>query len=107
MIEPIRLVGSRLALLLTGEDEHGGDDWVVFAGVVRQDGERLVLERNEGPFELRAEWIERIRPVKAELRDVLLDADYVLTLSVGNLPAGAPTDGFEATGLKWPQKDDS
>jgi hypothetical protein len=45
--------------------------------------------------------------VKAELRDVLLDADYVLTLSVGNLPAGAPTDGFEATGLKWPQKDDS
>ena len=107
MIEPTRLAGSRLALLLMGEDKQGREDWVVFAGVIRQDVEGLVLERNEGLFELRAEWIERIRPVKAELRDVLLDADYVLALSVGDLPDGPPTDAFEATGLKWPQKDDS
>lgn len=107
MVEPAQLVGKRLALLLIGEDEHGQDDCAIFAGIVRQDGSRLVLDRDDGPFELRDEWIERIRPVEAQVKDILLGADYVLSLSVGNLPGGASTAELEPTGLKWPQRNDA
>ncbi len=102
MVEPAQLVGTRLALLLVGEDEQGQDECVVFAGTVREEDGRLCWDHERGTLELRDEWLERIQPAAAEVQDILLDAAYVLMLAVGNLQAGVSPEGFEPTGLKWP-----
>ena len=104
MVDAGRLVGKKLALLIVGEDEQGKDDVVVFTGIVRQDGRSLILERVEGPFALLDEWLERVQPVDNDVRDILLDSDFVLPLSIGNLPGGANTADFESTRLKWPKR---
>lgn len=107
MVKPAQLVGRRLALLLQGEDEQGQDDWAVFTGTVREDGGRLFLDREQGALDLQKDWIERVQPVEPEVSEVLLGADYVLSLSVGTLPDDVSAEGLEPTGLKWPPSSDA
>jgi hypothetical protein len=95
------LDGKPFTLWLT--DTH--DESVVFFGIARWDGSRLLLERQPKPsFEIRPEWYERIQPMNDEQsRKILLGANYFLRLYVGDLPEGTSVGEFEQTGLKWPK----
>jgi hypothetical protein len=96
--------GKPFALLLCAETEDGENDWAVFPGIARVRDGTLFLERsgNDPDVEIRPEWHHLIRPVKPEVRQILLGADYSLSLSVGNLPDDAGPE-YLSTGLKWPQ----
>lgn len=96
------LVGKRLALLLMAQTRSGDDDWAVFSGTVGLDDGALYLDRGAGKtrVDIRAEWLERIRPVSEEVSAILNRAEYYLPLRVGALPADE--DGFVTTGLQWP-----
>jgi hypothetical protein len=91
------LSGKAFCLWLTDEK----DESAVFGGRLQWNGTQLQVERNNGvPFEIREEWIERIRPVENDVvRNILLGADYYLRLAVGPKPEG---EGFVTTGLRWP-----
>ena len=96
--------GSSLALLLVGETEDGEEDWAIFTGTIEsKDGEFFL---NRGPdkdiFDIRDEWLSRIKPVKEEVREILGNCDFFLPLSVGAV-SDDDALGMEATGLKWPK----
>jgi hypothetical protein len=44
--------------------------------------------------------LENISEVPEEVKEILLDADFLLTVSIGKLPKGW-VEGFEPTGMKW------
>ena len=98
------LNGKRFAILLMGTDAHGEDAWSVFSGVARVDGATLVIERGLGnpDFEVRFEWLDRIKQVGSDNRSILMDAEYYIPLTVGNLPDGFASDSLFSTGLRWP-----
>lgn len=48
------------------------------------------------------DWVDRIQPVEADLREIFRGADYFLPLTVGNLPEEADVSQYELTGLTWP-----
>lgn len=95
------LDGKSLALLLAGEDE----DWSVLRGTVRRDGEALLLDHSESeqPFAVQLEWLDRIKPVPADLSEILMGADFFLLLSVGAMPEDADPRDYIHTGLKLPE----
>ena len=61
----------------------------MLTGMVRREDERLVLSWPDGDIPLRPEWIDRVRPVDPRVKTVLLGADFVLPLRIGDLPASA------------------
>lgn len=96
------LIGRQLSLLFVGETDDQ-EDWPVITGVVRQEADGLVLERPDGPVRLLTEWLDRIKPVDPGVRHILLGADYVLPLRLGDLPANATPQQLHHLGLKRPR----
>lgn len=98
------ILGKPFAVLLMGETAEGEDDWAVFSGTLEQNALGLYLDRGAKPsFEIHPEWVERIRPVGSDVKDILLDAEHYLSLSVGPIPEGESTESYVGTGLKWPE----
>jgi hypothetical protein len=99
-MDVVEINGKPFTLWLTDE----ADESVVYSGIARLKASGLFLERDQQPpFEIRSEWYERIRTVTSEeVRKILRGADYFLHLLVGNLPDESGSEGFEKTGLKWP-----
>lgn len=93
------LIGLQLSLLIMGEGDDDEQEWPVLTGIVQQEGERLILSRPEGNFPIRGEWLSRVRPVDPRVSRVLLGADYVLPLRVGDLPASATPKQLHDLGL--------
>jgi hypothetical protein len=99
-LNPKELNGKSLALILAGEDE----DWSVLRGIVRQEGQVLLLDHCTGQaFHIQPEWLDRIKPTPADLSDILMNADFFLPLSVGPLPEDADPSDYINTGLKLPE----
>jgi hypothetical protein len=105
-MDPNPIVGKRIALLIAGKDENGGDDWAVFTGTAQLDQGRVVLLRDSGdPVEIEPEWLARVQPVPdGESRRILGEAEYLIPLAVGDIPEGTDSAGYRNTGLKWPEK---
>ena len=102
-MDKLELVGKKLVLILWQND----DDAVLVSGKVVGDSNRLWLElgADQKPLFLDEEWLSRIQPVKSDIADIVGNADFVLSLSVGALPPDADLGDYEPTGLRWP--DDS
>jgi hypothetical protein len=97
-------IGKRFSLLLMGETADGAERCAVLSGTLMQAPSGLILDRGiNTPIDIRPEWIERIRPVGADVKDILLGAEFYLPLSVGPIPEGASMEGYEKIGLKWPE----
>ncbi len=94
------LVGFQLSLLIMGEGDDEEEQWPVLTGMVQEEGERLVLSRPDGNVPIRDKWIPRIQPVDPRVKGVLLGADYVLPIRVGDLPASATPKQLHDLGLK-------
>ena len=88
-----------LTLLLVSDD----DGTAVITGTVLSVSDGLIFEHGGTPsqFALPDDALERIRPVDASLREIIGEADFMLSLTVGQLDE-APSEDAEATGLKWP-----
>jgi len=97
------LVGKGVALLLMGQDAAGEDDWAVFNTVLEQQDGQLVLQHRTGRLVLSEAWASRIKATSPGMRSTLLDLDFFLPLTVGNLSEQEAT-ALETTGFQWPKK---
>jgi hypothetical protein len=97
------LLGTRLAVLVTGRNAAGEEDWALLAGVVREHGGKLLLARASGEIRILDEWIARIRAADEEAQKTLQGADYVLQLTIGAAPNEVPLEQAKAAGIPWPQ----
>jgi len=95
------LNGKRIGVILT--DEQG--EPALWTGIAHWDGKRLFMLRKdpEKPFEIYDEWYPRIRSTPEASKKDLLEAEFFLRLSVGNIPVGSDEGAFQKTGLKWPE----
>jgi hypothetical protein len=103
-VERSDLLGTRLAVLVTGRDSAGQDDWALLAGVVREREGELLLARASGEFRLFEDWLSRIRATDEEAQRTLQGADYVLQLAAGDGPNEVSSERLEAAGLRWPTR---
>jgi hypothetical protein len=105
MISFNELTGKKLALVVLGDDEKGETEGAVFTGLAQWVNGHLYLERgrNQKPFQLPDDTLERIKPVPADIKDIVLEAEYYLTMSIGPLPEDANPNDYIETGLKWPK----
>jgi hypothetical protein len=103
-VEPTELIGTQLSLLIMGEDDDEEDDWAILTGIVQEGTDGLILSRPDGPFALRVEWLERVKPVDPRVKGVLLGADYVLPIRIGDLPASATPKQLHDLGLTKPHR---
>ncbi len=101
MILEKEIIGKTLSLILVSEE----DETIVVTGTIQRNGKRLVFQNtNEGVvISMSDDVLQRIKVVTGEIRPILNDADFALTLSVGNLPDGISIEGMIPTGLKWPK----
>jgi len=104
-VNPTDLDGRLIALLVIGQTEGGEDDGAAFTGILRFEAEQPYLDRGPGKqrVELEPEWLERIKPVDAAIRQILIGADYYIPLSIGPVPEGEDESKFRSIGLKWPE----
>lgn len=76
-----------LAIIAWGKDAKGRDDVAVVTGVLTEVDDSYFLHRGgeQSPFRIHDEWLVRICEVQPENKDLLMGADFQLSLSVGNL----------------------
>jgi hypothetical protein len=98
----LELRGKILALVLWGEDDDGEESVNVFTGTVRESEGGYVLDRGDGVVAIRPEWMSRVKAVPDDLKDILLGAEWELSLTVGNLPDDADPSEYEPIGLRIP-----
>jgi hypothetical protein len=100
------LTGKKLALIAWGEDENGKDDVVVFTGIARWENRHIYLDRKgkRKSFQVPDDVLERIKPVPAKIADIVLGAEFFLSMTIGSIPKDANPKDYIKTGLKWPTK---
>ena len=103
MIFPSEVHDHSLALILAGEDKNGKEEWVVVYGTGRWDANDLYFIHNEDKvsFCIPRNTLSQLKKVDDDISSII-NADYCLILSVGNLPDGADETEYIKTGLKWP-----
>jgi len=102
------LDGRSFALLLWGKDEHAQDDVAIFAGVLRNESGALTMLRPDGSqVAILPEWHERIKVPGSGIASIVRGAEYILSLSIGDLPESANTAALELLGLTWPAPTDN
>ncbi len=94
--------GKPMALILWRKKGNGEDDLAVFKGVLTQEDGVYHLDREEGyDRTLKKEWLVRIDGVPSELKEVLLECDYQLSLNLDELD---DVGGLESFGFSWPEQ---
>lgn len=87
------LEGKTLAVILWCEDENGEDEVYVRTSQIRQNNGELMFEVPDNIFDFDSnnhflpisDYLERINVVEDELKVTLKNADYSLSLIVGNI----------------------
>ena len=100
------LTGKKLAIIAWGEDEKDEDEAAVFTGLARWADGHLYLDREGNPpyFQIPDDVLDRIKPVSDEVKDILLNAEYCISMLIGPLPDEADPGEYIQTGLKWPEQ---
>jgi hypothetical protein len=73
----------------------------ILEGIAR--GEHAV-EPPHSSFQVPNEWWDRLKPISDDLKEMLLEADFCFSVTVGNLSESGDVAGYVKTGLKWPRK---
>ena len=94
-------LNKKLALVLWGKDKNGEDEVAVFSGVLVEKNKIYFLDReDEKNPEILEEWLPRITKIPEDLKEMLMDCEYQLALSIGD--ADETSESYESFGLKWP-----
>ena len=96
-------LNKKLALILWGEDANGEPEVAVFSGVLVEKNKMYFLDReDEKNSAILKEWIPRITKVPEDLKEILMDSEYQLSLLIGDIEDTSAS--YESFGLKWPSK---
>jgi hypothetical protein len=78
------------------------DDVHVYIGKLRVENSKYYFVNDEKGWRatLEEEQLKELKPVTDDLKETLLNADYALSLSIGDLP-DSNTDLYVATGMNW------
>ena len=100
-MELSEILNRKLAIVAWKTGEDGNREVAVFTGIVKMFDSTYFLDRGEGEplFEIFDDWLPRIKSVSDDISDILMGAEYHLSLSVGDADDEGP---FKETGLKWP-----
>ena len=100
------LHNTRFAVIMVEDDGSEDGEWVMFSGIAKwRDGELFVHRGIEVPeFPIPESTFHRIKPVAAEVRNILGDADYSVTCLVGPIPPDVDPTTLWHTGVRWPEK---
>lgn len=94
------LLDKKIALIVwNAADEN---DVRVFLGEIIHANEefRFVNQTEHWNLHLNTDQLDSTNEVSDELKSILLDADYAISLSIEQLPTDS-TDGFINTGMSW------
>ena len=94
------LKGRNIALIVWNTEKE--DDVHVYLGKLQEDKEEryFVNEEKGWTVLLNEKQLGRLKPVSDDLKKMLLNADYAISLSMGDLPQPNSQD-YKATGMKW------
>ena len=103
-IDGNEFIGKRIALVLW----QAPDDAAYAVGTLSvQDGEySLEFADGTAPFPLRRKWFSRLQKGSAETDDIFDGAEYILSLSLGELPDNTASSELTSTGLRWPDEEE-
>lgn len=79
------------------------NDVHVYLGTIRSfDGEYVFINEERGwKVSLNDEQLSRLKPVSDDLKEILLNADYSFSMTMGNIPDTDVLTNFNDTGLDW------
>lgn len=94
------LSGKTLAILMI-QEQNGQDDTHVLGGTVNLINGGLYLDSGpeRPPFYIEEAWLKRIKPTPEALKEVLSNAHFYLSLSLGPLPKDNDRNEYQKTGL--------
>ena len=99
-----KLDGKKLAIITWKLGQENKNSIAVFTGIARVVESGLTFEYpGIEPLKLKKVWLRRIEKVPTSMRERLKDADYLISLSVGDSDEDPDIRDFEKTGLKWPE----
>jgi hypothetical protein len=83
------LTGKKLAIIAWGEGEKGEDEAAVLAGIARWADGHLYLDHEGNPpsFQIPDDVLCWVKPVSDDVKDILPDAEYCISMSIGPVPA--------------------
>ncbi len=104
IIDANEFIGKRIALVLW----QAPDDAAYAVGTVAVRDGAYELEFTDGtaPFPLQKSWFPRLLKASAETDDIFDGAEYILSLSLGELPDNTATSELMTTGLRWSEDDE-
>ena len=99
-MSPINLKDKQVALLIWNTEKE--DDAHVYVGQIIQSeaGQYFFNESMGWKLDIDDEQISRLTVVSEDMKDIFLNSDYFISLSMGIVPDDK-TDGYIPTGLKW------
>src|SRR4051794_12458922 len=98
------LDGQKFAAIMIEDKGAAEAEWVVLSGIAKwRDGQLFVHRGMDVPeFPIPDTAWERIKPVSPDVKHILNDADYSVTLSVGPIPSDDDPVAYDHTGFRWP-----
>lgn len=101
MIDKSELKNKTIAIIAVDVDSKDEENLVVYSGTINLKDDQLFFNRDgNNLFEI-SDWQERIKIVGDDVKNILLDCNYSLTLSIGDLPENENPNDYKETGLKW------
>lgn len=102
MIDLKSTEGKSISLLIWNTEKE--NDVQVYVGEIihKDDVFYFVNKVEDWQVTLTTEILKRLKEVPQELKQVLRNTDFSITLSMGNLPEELNSD-FKLTGMKWSQ----
>lgn len=96
----IDLKDKAIALIVWNMEKE--DDVHVYLGKLQTEDSRYYFFNEEKGWRvsLDEEKLSRLQQVSDDLKETLLNADYALSMSMGDLPQ-SDLEEYKATGMKW------
>jgi len=97
----VEIEGKRVAMIIWNSEKE--DDVHVYLGELQnRNGEYAFFNMEKGwQISLDEGQLSRIQLVTDDLKEMLLNADFALSMSISNLPETDGTAGYKKTGISW------
>ncbi len=90
------------SLLCWGKNEKNEDDVIVYLGKTVVKDHQLFWQNEAGSIKMLDEWFPRIQaPLNDEIRDIILGAEFFISLRVGTLPPAADLSDATKMPFLW------
>ena len=105
MIDPRVLNNTELAILLWREAEAEEPSvWVVVGRCEWREGVLRWSDGNKAAMEVQTDWLPRITATQPAVAEVVFNAPFMLSLSVGMLPKDVDLSSCSSTGIRLTEK---